>query len=140
MENSIKFSTAYPLNILIAEPCHETGSSAHDILTQLGYRPELATTSQEMLLMSTQKPYDVILMDTRMPDVEAALASRINDTGRRRPIFIAMTMSGPANFREMYLSEGMDHSISKPVDPAELSLQLMACSLLTGNRHIRSAI
>jgi CheY-like chemotaxis protein len=51
-----------------------------------------------------------------------------------------MTMSGRANFRETYLSEGMDHSISKPVDPAELSLQLMACSLLTGNRHIRPGI
>jgi CheY-like chemotaxis protein len=79
-------------------------------------------------------------MDTRMPDAESALATRINDTDSRRPIFIAMTMSGRANFRETYLSEGMDHSISKPVDPAELSLQLMACSLLTGNRHIRPGI
>jgi CheY-like chemotaxis protein len=140
MENSIKFSTAYPLNILIAEPHHETGSSAHDVLTQLGYRPEIATTSLEMLRMSTQKSYDVILMDIRMPDAESALASRMNNTDSRRPIFIAMTLSGRANFREMYLSEGMDHSISKPIDPAELSLQLIACSLLTGNRRLRSAI
>jgi hypothetical protein len=39
----------------------------------------------------------------------------------------------------MYLCEGMDHSISKPVDPVELSLQLIACSVLTGNRRIRAA-
>ncbi len=50
-----------------------------------------------------------------------------------------MTMTGRSNFREMHISEGMDHSISKPVDPAELTLQLMACSVLTGIRHIRPA-
>jgi CheY-like chemotaxis protein len=139
MENPVKFSKTYPLSILIAEPFQDSLSSARDTLLRLGYQPELATTSQEMLRMSSQKSYDVILMDTRLPDAEYALASRLNDTDSRRPIFIAMTISGRTNLREMYLREGMDHSISKPVDPAELTLQLKACSVLTGNRQIRSA-
>jgi CheY-like chemotaxis protein len=136
MENSIKFSKAYPLNILIAESNPDPRSSTQDILTQLGYRPEIAKTSREMLNMTSQKSYDVVLMDTRMPEVEDVLASRLGDTGTRRPIFIAMTMSGWSNLREIHLQEGMDHSINKPVDPAELSLQLMACSVLTGSRRI----
>jgi CheY-like chemotaxis protein len=137
MENSIVFSKAYPLHILIAEPNPDLRSSTHDILIQLGYRPELATTSEEMLNMTSQKSYDVVLMDTRMPEAEDVLASRLGDASNsRRPIFIAMTMSGRLNLREIHLQEGMDHSISKPVDPAELSLQLMACSVLTGNRRI----
>jgi CheY-like chemotaxis protein len=140
MENPVKFSTDYPLNILVAEPCQDSSSSAQDILTQLGYKPELATTSQEMLNMTSQKSYDVVLMDIRMPEAEDVLASRLTETDSRRPIFIAMTVSGRNNFREMHLSEGMDHSISKPVDPAELTLQLIACSVLTGNRQIRPAI
>ncbi|HXB33146.1 MAG TPA: response regulator [Puia sp.] len=139
MENSIKFSRAYPLNILIAEPCHDSRSSAHDVLTQLGYQPELATSSREMLNMAGQKFYDVILVDTRMPEAEDVLVTCRNESDSRRPIFIAMTVSGRTNLKEMYLCEGMDHSISKPVDPVELSLQLMACSVLTGNRRIRAA-
>jgi CheY-like chemotaxis protein len=136
MENAIKFSKDYPLNILIAEPNEDSRFSAHHILTQLGYRPEIAKTSQEMLNMTSQKSYDVILMDIRMPEAEDIVASRQSETDNRRPIFIAMTMSGQTDFREMWLEAGMDHSISKPVDPAELSLQLMACSVLTGNRRI----
>jgi CheY-like chemotaxis protein len=136
MENSTKFSRAYPLNILIAELNPDPPSSTQDILVQLGYRPEIAKTSQEMLNMTSQKSYDVVLMDTRMPEVEDVLASRLGDTGTRRPIFIAMTMSGRSNLREIHLQEGMDHSINKPVDPDELSLQLKACSVLTGSRRI----
>jgi len=138
MENSIKFSKAYPLAILIAEPDPDARSTTHDILMELGYRPELATTSEEMLNMTSQRSYDVVLMDTRMPEAEDVLASRPDDaSSSRRPIFIAMTMGGRLNLREIHLQEGMDHSISRPVDPAELSLQLMACSVLTGNRRIR---
>jgi CheY-like chemotaxis protein len=139
MENSINFSSAYPLNILIAEPYHDSRSTAHDILVQLGYRPELATTSQEMLALTCQKSYDVVMMDIRMPEAEDIIAACMTDSQGRRPIFIAMTTGGRNNFREIHLSEGMDHSISKPVDRDELSLQLMACSVLTGNRRIRSA-
>lgn len=137
MENPIKFSNAYPLNILIAESDADPRFSAHDILLQLGYRPELATTSEEMFDLTSKKSYDVVMMDIRMPEAESVLASRLTATNSRRPIFIAMTMGGQADFREIYLQEGMDHSISKPVDRDELTLQLMACSVLTGNTHIR---
>jgi len=139
MENPINFSSAYPLTILVAEPFHDSRSATQDILLQMGYRPEVATTSQEMLSLTSQKSYDVVLMDVRMPEVENIVASCVSDSDDKRPIFIAMTTSGRANFRELHLSEEMDHSIDKPVDRDELSLQLMACSVLTGNRRIRSA-
>jgi CheY-like chemotaxis protein len=137
MENAMNFSNAYPLNILIADPFIDSRSSAHDILVQLGYQPEIAASSQEMLSLTSKKSYDVVLLDIRMPEAEDIVASCVSDSDSRRPIFIAMTMSGRNNFRELHLSEGMDHSISKPVDRDELSLQLMACSVLTGNRRIR---
>jgi CheY-like chemotaxis protein len=139
MENQINFSSAYPLAILVAEPVHDSVSATHDILIQMGYRPEIASTSQEMLALTSQKSYDVVLMDVRMPEAENVVASCVSDSDDRRPIFIAMTSGGRNNFKEIHLSEEMDHSISKPVDRDELSLQLMACSVLTGNRRIRPA-
>lgn len=142
MENPLNFSQNYPLSILIAENRQDARFSAHAALLELGYRPEIATTSQEMIKMTGTKSYDVVLMDVHLPEAEDILASRRNDasrgdgSGNRRPILIAMTMSGPADFREMWLEAGMDHSIAKPVDPEELTLQLMACSVLTGSRRI----
>ena len=138
MKNQIILSKEYPLNILIAESNHDYRLSAKDILTQLGYQPEIATTGQELLNMTSSNSYDVVLMDIRMPEAEGLLTAQRTDTGGRRPILIAMTATGQADFREIFLQEGMDHSISKPVDPAELTLQLMACSLLTGTRRIRA--
>ncbi len=67
MENSINFSNAYPLSILVAEPFPDSQSSAHDMLIELGYQPELATSRQEMLSLTSQKTYEVVLMDIRMP-------------------------------------------------------------------------
>jgi DNA-binding response OmpR family regulator len=137
MEN-VKFSKNYPLTILIAEYNHDVSSSAKVILLQLGYSPEVATNSQEMMTMTSKKKYDVVLMDIQMPEVEGVLASRPGDTGAGRPIFIAMTVSDSTETGEVYLRPGMDHSICKPVDPDELTLQLKACSVLSGTRRIRA--
>jgi CheY-like chemotaxis protein len=139
MENSIIFSKDYPLNILIVQADHDSRLSAKDMLIQLGYRPEIVTTGEELLHKTRSHSYDVVLMDVGMPEAEGILTSQLGDAGARRPILIAMTVAGQNDFREMYLCEGMDHSITTPVDLAELSLQLMACSVLTGNRRIRPA-
>lgn len=136
MENAI-FSTHYPLTILVAEHNHDAHSSTKGILLQLGYSPEVASSSQEMMSMTSQKKYDVVLMDIQMPEVEGVLATRSGDSDTGRPIFIAMTVSDPTDTGEVYLRPGMDHSICKPVDPDELTLQLKACSVLSGTRRIR---
>lgn len=137
MQNQI-FSKDYPLNILIADTNHDARSTTKGILLQLGYQPEVATSSQEMLKMTRKKSYDVVLMDIQLPEVEGVLASRTTDSSTRRPIFIAMTVSEPGETGEVYLRPGMDHAICKPVDPDELSLQLKACSVLSGTRRIRA--
>jgi DNA-binding NtrC family response regulator len=123
MENSIYFSKDYPLNILIAEPDHDSRLSAKDALIGLGYQPEIATTGRKLLQMTSSKMFDVVFMDAGRPEAESILGSPLagnelagNDS--RRPILIEIT---------------------KPVDLAELSLQLKACALLTGSRHIRPA-
>lgn len=123
MENSIYFSKDYPLSILIAEADHDSRLSAKEALTQLGYQPEIATTGRKLLQMTSSNKFDVILMDTAIPEAESILASplagnELAGDDSRRPILIAIT---------------------KPVDLAELSLQLKACTLLTGSRRIRPA-
>jgi CheY-like chemotaxis protein len=118
MQNPNLFSTDYPLNILIAESDQDSRLSAKEALTQLGYQPEIATTGRNLLQMTSSDMFDVVLMDTAIPEAESILASQLPGNDNRRPILIAIT---------------------KPVDLAELSLQLKACTLLTGSRRIRPA-
>lgn len=117
MENSI-FSKAYPLNILIAEPDQHSRPSAKEALTQLGYQPEIAKTGKELIQLASSNLFDVVLMATGIPEAESILASKPDGHENRRPIVLEIT---------------------KPLDLDELSLQLKACTLLTGTRRIRSA-
>ena len=51
-------------------------------------------------------------------------------------LIVSMTSNARLNFKQVCLTVGMDHSITKPVDLNELSLQLKAYSLLAGNCRI----
>lgn len=139
MENIPIISKEFPLNILIAANNPDAQVSTKGALIQLGYQPEIAASGQDLLQMTTTRSYDVILIDIQMAEVEGMLASRKRDQQTCRPLFIAITGDAKLDFRQTRLTEEMDHTISKPVDTTELSLQLKACSVLTGLRSIRAA-
>lgn len=140
MENTATFSFEYPLKILVAEAGRALRSSTLDMLCTLGYRPEVAANSKEMLSMMQVNSYDVILMDIHMPEVEHMLPGRVRPGGARRPLVIALTDSIKPGLQELCLQARMDHCINTPVDPRELRLQLKACSVLTGNRRVQDGI
>lgn len=138
MENSAAFSFKYPLKILLAECGRDICSSVLEMLCMLGYRPEVAADSSEVLTMANNTSFDVILMDIHMPEAEQILPGQLRAGGARRPLVIALTDSMKPGFRQLCLQARMDHCISTPVDPRELRLQLKACSVLTGNRRVES--
>lgn len=133
------FSRDYPLNILIAENNPEARAATTTIVTELGYRPGVATTTEEALRLTSTGSYDVILVDIHMPAAEDMLSMRQLSAGKeKRPIIIGITGSARPCFKQICLQAGLDHQIRRPVDPQELRLQLKACSLLSGNCRIRA--
>jgi len=136
METIGAFSTAYPLEILIAENDPDAQATTRELLLDLGYSPAIAATGTEVLRMTTAQRYDVILMDLRMPGLEKVLAEPKTTPGAR-PIIIAMSGIATPDIRQRSLEAMMDHSISKPMDQNELTLQLKACAVLTGKCRIR---
>ena len=107
-----------------------------NLLCQLGYQPDVAASRQEVLKKTSAKPYDVILVDIQMLEREGIPAVSHPDLQHKRPLFISMTSDTRLNFKQICLQTEMDHSITKPVDLNELSLQLKACYLLIGKCRV----
>ena len=71
--------------------------------------------------MAGQQPYDVILMDVQMPEIDGLEATRIiRQSMEIQPIIIAMTANAMKEDKDECLKAGMDDFLSKPVKLEEL--------------------
>ncbi|HZQ05275.1 MAG TPA: response regulator, partial [Anaerolineae bacterium] len=116
-------SQRLPLRILLAEDNAVNQKLALRLLAQMGYRADVAANGLEVLDALERQPYDVILMDVQMPEMDGLEASRrINAKYPRasRPRIVAMTANAMQGDREMCIAAGMDDYLTKPVRVNEL--------------------
>ncbi len=116
-----------PLRILLAEDHIVNQKLALQILRKMGYRADVAANGIEVLQALKRQPYDVILMDVQMPEMDGLEASRRicqQWPVENRPRIIAMTANAMQGDREECLAAGMDDYISKPVQVQELQTAL----------------
>ena len=119
---------ARPLRILMAEDNPVNRKVALSMLKRLGYRADVAENGLEVLQALGEKPYDVVLMDVQMPEMDGLEATRrIRDQGLSTRI-IAMTAHAMDGDRDECLEAGMNEYISKPINMEELARILEACS------------
>jgi CheY-like chemotaxis protein len=120
------------MKILLAEDNPVNQKVALKMLGKLGYRADIASNGIEVLNAVEQIPYDVILMDCQMPEMdgyEATLHIRAMElSGERKPLhIIAMTANAMKGDREECLASGMNDYLSKPVRETELRRALQKC-------------
>jgi two-component system sensor histidine kinase/response regulator len=113
------------LRILLAEDNPTNQKVALGLLNKMGYRADAVADGQEVLTALVLAPYDLVLMDVQMPEMdglEAARRIRAFDPAVLDPKIpiIAMTAHALAEDREMCLKAGMDDYVSKPVDSQKL--------------------
>jgi signal transduction histidine kinase/DNA-binding response OmpR family regulator/HPt (histidine-containing phosphotransfer) domain-containing protein len=116
-------SAPVPLRILLAEDHLLNQRVALRMLERLGYRADVAENGLEVLERLTQAPYDVVLMDVQMPEMNGLDASRAicaRWPAAERPRIIAMTAEAMEGDREMCLAAGMDDYVVKPVSLEQL--------------------
>ncbi len=113
------------LSILLAEDNVINQKVAVRMLERLGYQADVAADGREVLAALKSRPYDVVLMDVQMPEMDGLEATRsIRRTPCQQPYIIAMTAHAMKGDREECLDAGMDDYVSKPVRIEELKAAL----------------
>jgi CheY-like chemotaxis protein/HPt (histidine-containing phosphotransfer) domain-containing protein len=89
----------------------------------MGYRADVAANGLEAIAAIERQPYDVVLMDVQMPEMDGLEASReITQrwSGDARPRIVAMTANAMQGDRELCFAAGMQDYVSKPIRVEEL--------------------
>ena len=107
------------VNILVAE----------GLLKKTLMQMDGAYSGREALKRTTEKKYDLILMDQRMPEMDGTeTMHRIKDQldGLNRDTkVICMTADAVTGAKERYLAGGFDDYLTKPVDSVEMKRMIM---------------
>ncbi len=108
---------AADLRILLTEDNPINQKVALLLLKASGCRADVAGNGLEALAALKRQPYDVILMDQMMPEMDGLEATRqIHKIyGAHRPYIIGLTANALKGDREVCLAAGMDDYLSKPV-------------------------
>jgi two-component system, sensor histidine kinase and response regulator len=106
-------------HILLAEDNLVNQKLTVRLLERRGYTVVVAKTGKEALAVWKREPFDVILMDVQMPEMDgfeatSAIREAERITGGHTPI-IAMTAHAMTGDRQRCLAAGMDGYISKPI-------------------------
>ena len=117
----------HPLRILLAEDNAVNQKVALSYLSKMGYRADVARTGLEAIAAVHRAPYDVVLMDVQMPEMDGLEATRRiralapDDEG---PWIVALTASAMTGDADRCLAAGMNDYLSKPVRGEELAAAL----------------
>lgn len=111
-----EFSLKFPLKLLVAEDHVINQRLIQQVLAKLGYHIDIVDNGSLVLERLAETSYDVILMDIQMPVLDGLETTRrIRASGNSQPYIVALTANALPEDKEVYLQEGMDEYISKPM-------------------------
>ncbi len=111
--------------ILLIEDDARLAEMVQDYLGKSGFKVTIATSGQGGIDLQKQRPFDAILLDLMLPDIDGLEVCRTLRTGDRTPILM-LTAKGEPMDRIIGLELGADDYLPKPFEPRELLARLKA--------------
>jgi two-component system sensor histidine kinase/response regulator len=113
-----------PLRILAAEDNEFNRDLLKHMLARLGLSATMATNGQEALALLEREPFDLLLLDIHLPELDGfqvvgALRERERTAGGHLPV-IALTARSRKEDRDRCLRAGMDEYLAKPFTAEDL--------------------
>ena len=117
--SSAKSQLSHGIRILLAEDSQANRLVVAEILRRDGFTVDVVADGLEATEAVKNLPFDLILMDIDMPEMDGIQATRVirqaEHEGGHMPI-IALTAHADAKSSERFVAEGMDDYVSKPID------------------------
>ena len=102
-----------PMNLVVAS----------GLLREYKMFADTAESGKEAIRKYENGEYDIIFMDHMMPEMDGVEAMKrirqVADETGRNPIIIALTANALSGAREMFIKEGFDGFVAKPIDIGE---------------------
>jgi CheY-like chemotaxis protein len=113
------------IKILIAEDNIINQKLAMKLMEKFGYKADAVANGEEAIRSLSMIPYNLVLMDVQMPEMDGYQATRIIRDPSSKVInhdipVIAMTAHAMSGDRKLCLDAGMDDYVAKPINPEEL--------------------
>ena len=111
------------LRILVAEDAPANQRLINALLKKRGHRVDVVANGIEAVNSLRNVPYDVVLMDLHMPEMDGITATKVirNMDGEKANIpIIAVTADAMSGDREKCLAADMNDYVAKPIKPQEL--------------------
>lgn len=121
--------------LLLVEDNRINQEVARHIMAEFGLNVDVASDGIEALqslrLAAKDTPYDMILMDCQMPEMDGYQATKAIRNGEAGEInihipIIAMTANAMTGDKEKCLQAGMSDYLSKPIEPYSLKEKLLS--------------
>lgn len=111
-----------PLKILVAEDSSVIRKMLSALLVRDGHAVTVVSNGVEALEAAGADPFDLILMDLRMPEMDGFEATRqIRAAAAHQPMIVALSGDDDPNTAEQCSAAGMDGNLSKPISMGDLS-------------------
>jgi CheY-like chemotaxis protein/HPt (histidine-containing phosphotransfer) domain-containing protein len=124
--NAIRF-IAPDAHILIVDDINTNLVVARGLMLPFKMQIDVCQSGKEAVDMVGKKHYDIVFMDHMMPEMDGIEATSIiramegeDDCFRKLPI-IALTANAIAGMKEMFLKNGLDDFLAKPIEIAKLN-------------------
>ncbi len=114
------------MRVLVVEDETKMAALLQRGLREEGYAVDVAADGREALWLATENPYDAIVLDVMLPDLDGFEVSRkLREAGKWSPVLM-LTARDAVHDRVAGLDAGADDYLTKPFSFAELLARLRA--------------